>query len=178
MIRECHAKLNMTSHSTTLPIYDSIQVFAAFITFPDDGHSAGRLWQGCPNAAVPLRAHTVAFPLKSVGGRSWSCVSPARVVAPGSAGTDSEVRGSLGTIVRHGAVLMPLSRGVCACVMVYAVFNERGEGHGGSHGRNRDLCCPSLYGFFRLFLHPLSGYFLKCSQIVFKAAWMLFETFC
>ena len=30
-------------------------------------------------------------------------------------------------MVRHGAVLMPLSRGVCACVMVYAVFKERGR---------------------------------------------------
>ena len=172
----------MTKHSRRMvsdPESDRYRwVYRRICHLPRRGHDTGCSWQSSPGTAKPHETGIAVSPLKSVGGRSWSCVSPARVVAPGSAGTDSEVRGSLGTIVRHGAVLMPLSRGVCACVMVYAVFKERGEGHGGSHGRNRDLHCPSLYGFFRLFLHPLSGYFLKCSQIVFKAAWMLFETFC
>ena len=122
----------MTMHSRRMvsdPESDRYRwVYRRICHLPRRGHDTGRPWQSCPGTAKPHETGIAVSPRKSVGGRSWSCVSPARVVAPGSAGTDSEVRGSLGTIVRHGAVLMPLSRGVCACVMVYAVFKERGEG--------------------------------------------------
>ena len=44
---------------------------------PDGRHDAGRLWQGCPNTAASYKTFAAVFPLKSVGGRSWSCISPA-----------------------------------------------------------------------------------------------------
>ena len=153
----------MTMHSRRMvsdPESDSYRwVFRRIYHLPRRGHDTGRPWQSCPGTAKPHETGiAVPPPLKSVGGRSWSCVSPARVVAPGSAGTDSEVRGSLGTIVRHGAVLMPLSRGVCACVMVCAVFKEQGEGRKSS-GIDRGIHRPSIGGYFRgkkQLLEPIS----------------------
>lgn len=44
---------------------------------PDGRHDAGRLWQGCPNTAASYKTCAAVFPLNSVGGRSWSCISPA-----------------------------------------------------------------------------------------------------
>ena len=44
---------------------------------PDGRHDAGRLWRGCPNTAASYKTCAAVFPLKSVGGRSWSCISPA-----------------------------------------------------------------------------------------------------
>lgn len=44
------------------------------------GTGISRLWQGCPIPAAPwlVRLTSAAgIPLKSVGGRSWGCVSPA-----------------------------------------------------------------------------------------------------
>lgn len=44
------------------------------------GTGSSRLWQGCPIPAAPwlVRLTSAAgIPLKSVGGRSWGCVSPA-----------------------------------------------------------------------------------------------------
>ena len=53
------------------------------------GTGISRLWQGCPIPAAPwlVRLTSAAgIPLKSVGGRSWGCVSPAlssRPMLPG-----------------------------------------------------------------------------------------------
>ena len=111
----------MTSHNTTLPIYDSIQ-FAVLITFPDDGHSAGRLGQGCPNAAVPLKAHTAAFPLKSVGGRSWSCISSTLSSRPELPSSGFQEIVDRSGFSRLRGVPVSLLRGICACIMVDSVF--------------------------------------------------------
>ena len=59
---------------------------AVFVTAPGaeayiaSGIGISRLWQGCPIPAAPWLVrltNAAGIPLKSVGGRSWGCVSPA-----------------------------------------------------------------------------------------------------
>ena len=101
---------------------------------PDGRNTAGRPWQGCPIPAAPwlVRLTSAAgIPLKSVGGRSWGCVSPALSSRPDCrSGSKASVHrsGSLSDHLLQAAIvapgLMPLSTRVM--YLLYRIFSFQG----------------------------------------------------